>query len=177
LIESVDATFEPHSQLHFNAGGNLAEGETGYAVVVPREPYSLIAQSMGYLREPSTGSVTAVYGSQARRALPCLQSGSYNLYLTMQNWLLVANTTNDQIEATVHLTGPNLQSEKTLVLAPRESVYLPIHDLTQFGARPDTYGLISVTPKDSSLRLFAEVMRVRYRPNGMPDFAAQTPIR
>lgn len=177
LLESVDANLPAHAQQHFNASANLAEGETGYAVVVPREPYSIIAQSMGYLREPATGSVTAVYGSQARRALPCLQSGSYNLYLTMQNWLLVANTTNDSIEATVHLTGPNLQSDKTLVLAPRASVYLPIHDPAQFGAKVNSYGLISVTPKDSSLRLFAEVMRVRFRANGMPDFAAPTPIR
>ncbi|MFN8392503.1 MAG: M64 family metallopeptidase [Bdellovibrionota bacterium] len=177
LLESVDATLQPHAQLHFNAADYLPAGQTGYASIVPREPYSLIAQSMGYLREPVSNGVTAVYGSQARRALPCLQSGSYNLFLNMQDWLLVANTTNDTVTAKIQLTGPTLQSEKALTLAPRASVYLPIHDVSQFGAQKDTYGLIAVTPTDTSIRLFAEVMRVRYRANGTPDFAAPTPVR
>ncbi len=177
LLESLDATLNPHAQLHFNASDYIAVDEIGYASIVPREPYSIIAQSMGYLREPTTGSITAVYGSQARRALPCVQSGSYNLFLSMKNYLLVANTTNNPVEALIQLTGPNLMSEKSLTLAPRASVYLPIHDPAQFGARPDTYGLIAVHARDTSIRLFAEVMRVRYRTNGAPDFAAPTPVR
>jgi hypothetical protein len=132
---------------------------------------------MGYLREQATGSVTSVYGSQARRAVPCVQSGAYNLYLNMQNWLLVANTTNDTIKAVVKFTGPNLASQKSLTLAPRASVYLPIHGNTEIGAKADTYGLIAVYPEDSSLRLFSEVMRLKYKADGSPDFSMPVPVR
>jgi hypothetical protein len=177
LLESADAYIPGNAQIHFNASAQLASGETGYAVVVPSTPYSIVAQSMGYLREQATGSVTSVYGSQARRAVPCVQSGAYNLYLNMQNWLLVANTTNDTIKAVVKFTGPNLASQKSLTLAPRASVYLPIHGNTEIGAKADTYGLIAVYPEDSSLRLFSEVMRLKYKADGSPDFSMPVPVR
>lgn len=177
MLESLDASLNPHAQIHFNASNYLGNLESGYVAIVPREPYSIIAQSMGYLREPTSGGITAVYGSQARRALPCVPSGSYNLFLGMQNYLLVGNTTNETVEAIIQLTGPNLMTEKSITLAPRASVSLPIHDPAQFGARANTYGLIAVRGRNTSTRLFAEVMRVRYRTNGAPDFAAPTPVR
>jgi hypothetical protein len=177
LLESADAYIPANAQIHFNASAQLASGETGYAVVVPSTPYSIVAQSMGYLKEQGTGSVTSVYGSQARRAVPCVQSGAYNLYLNMQNWLLVANTTNDTIKAVVKFTGPNLASQKSLTLAPRASVYLPLHGNTEIGAKADTYGLIAVYPEDSSLRLFSEVMRLKYKADGSPDFSMPVPVR
>lgn len=177
LLESADAYIPANAQIHFNASVQLASGDTGYAVVVPSTPYSIVAQSMGYLKEQGTGSVTSVYGSQARRAVPCVQSGAYNLYLNMQNWLLVANTTNDTIKAVVKFTGPNLASQKSLTLAPRASVYLPIHGNTEIGAKTDTYGLIAVYPEDSSLRLFSEVMRLKYKADGSPDFSMPVPVR
>ncbi len=177
LLESADALIPANAQLHFNATAELPTGATGYASIVPGTPYSITAQSIGYLRETSSGSVTSVYASQARRAVPCVQSGAYNLYLDMQNWLLVANTTNDTLKATVKITGPSLSSNKVITLAPRASVYLPIHANTELGTKPDTYGLIAVYPEDSAVRLFSEVMRLRYKSDGSPDFSMPVPVR
>ena len=177
LLESVDAQIEPNAQRHFNASASLPTGETGYAVVVPYEPFSIVAQSMGYLKEPGSGSITSVYGSQARRALPCAQSGSYNLFLNMQNWLLVSNTTNDPVDATLLFSGPNSATEKSIVLPPRASTYIQIHQNAELKTSPNTYGLIAVYPKDPSIRLFSEVLRLRYRANGNPDFSMPIPVR
>lgn len=177
LLESVDAQLNANSQMHFEASRRLPSNEVGYAVVVPYEPFSIVAQSMGYLREKVGGSVTAVYGTQSRRIVPCMQAGSYNLYLNMQNWLLVANPTNDTVQATVSFSTSSSQSEKTIVLTPKSAMHIPIHDNAELKTKPDTYGLISVYPKDSSVRLFSEVLRLRHRANGNPDFAMSVPIR
>ena len=177
LLESVDARIAPNAQIHFNASAALPTGDNGYAVVVPFEPFSIVAQSMGYLRESATGSVTAVYGSQGRRVVPCAQSGSYNLFLNMQNWLVVANPTNSTVEATVLFAGPTSSAEKAIVLAPRALVTIPIHGNAELKTQPDTYGLVTVYPKDPSLRLYSEVLRLRYRANGNPDFAVPVPVR
>lgn len=177
LIESIDATLEPHAQVHLDAASYLPPDDTGYAEIIPREPYSVIAQSMGYLRERTSGSVRSIYGAQARRALPCYVSGSYNLFLNMQNWLTLANPSNESITATLLLTGPNINSEKTYQLGPRASVHLPLHDPAAFGLRADTYGQIIVKGNATNTRLFAEVMRLRYRNDGLPDFATIIPVR
>ncbi len=177
LLESVDARIAPNAQLHFNATEALSAGDIGYATVVPFEPFSIIATSMGYLREAATGSVTSIYGSQARRAMPCAQSGSYNLYLGMENWLLVANSTNNTVEAKVVFSGPNTVAEKVLLLSPRSSSYIQIHGNAELKTAPDTYGLIAVYPKDPTVRLFSEVIRVKYRANGNPDFSMPVPVR
>ena len=132
---------------------------------------------MGYLREAATGSVTSIYGSQARRALPCAQSGSYNLYLGMENWLLVANSTNNTVEAKLVFSGPNTIAEKVILLTPRSSSYIQIHGNAELKTTPDTYGLIGVYPKDPTVRLFSEVIRVKYRANGNPDFSMPVPVR
>jgi len=177
ILESIDAVIKPNSQLHFNASTALPVASSGFAVVVPFEPYSIVAQSMGYMKEPNTGSITSVYGSQARRALPCAQSGSYNLFLGMENWLLVANTTNVSVEATVLFSGPNSVAEKSIVLTPKGTTLIQIHDNPSLKTTPDSYGLISVYPKDSSVRLFSEVLRLRYKANGNPDFSVPVPVR
>lgn len=177
LLESVDANIAANAQMHFNASAQLPAGATGYASVVPVTPYSIVAQSMGYLRNTTSGSVTSVYGSQARRAVPCVQSGAYNLYLDMQNWLLVANPTNSSINAVVKFTGPSLASVKALTLAAKSSVYIPLHGNTEIGTKPNTYGLIAVYPEDPSQRLFSEVMRLKYKADGSPDFSMPVPVR
>jgi hypothetical protein len=177
ILESLDAFINPNAQLHFNASERLPEGGTGFAMIIPKEPRSIIAQSMGYLREAASGSVTSVYGAQARRAVPCVQSGSYNLFLQMENWLLVGNPTNNFVEASINLTGPDMLTQKNILLAPKSSRFLPIHDAFEFNTQNDTYGLLAVYPADSSVRLFAQVMRVRFRSDGTPDFSAPLPVR
>lgn len=177
LLESVDAFLDANSQLHFEASRRLPANEVGYAVVVPFEPFSIVAQSMGYLRDRSAGSVTAVYGTQSRRIVPCMQAGSYNLYLNMQNYVLVANPTNDIVEATVSFSTPTSIVEKNITLMPKAATQIPVHGNQELRTKPDTYGLISVYPKDPSIRLFSEVLRLRYRANGNPDFAMSVPIR
>ncbi|HMO16454.1 MAG TPA: Ig-like domain-containing protein [Oligoflexia bacterium] len=177
VLESVEALIPANAQLHFHASSHLQEGGSGFAMIVPREHFSLVAQSMGYLRESQGGSVTSVYGSQARRAVPCVQTGSYNLYLGMQNWLLVGNPTNEVVQATLRLTGPSMITDKVISLSPKSSQLIPIHDNATYNTAPDTYGLLAVYPKVESVRLFTEVIRVRYRADGTPDFSVPIPVR
>jgi len=177
ILESVDAMIPANAQMHFNASERLPENGTGFAMIIPRVQRSIIAQSMGYLREVSSGSVTSVYGAQARRAVPCVQSGSYNLFLGMENWLLLGNPTNETVETLLKLTGPGMDQEKTILLPPKSSQFLPIHDGTQYGTSSDTYGLLAIYPKDPSVRLFAQVLRLRFRADNSTDFSAPLPVR
>ena len=177
LIESVDLTLPPHAQQHFDAASYLAPGDTGYAAVAPGIPFSLIANSMGYMRNSANGSITAIYGSQARRDGLCAVAGSYNLFLNMENYLTVANPQTSQIQVTVSIHGPNLALDKTYSVPARGSLYLPLHDATQFKTAANTYGLVTVRANTADARIYSDLLRVRKLANGLIDFAAPIPLR
>lgn len=177
VLESLNAIIPANAQMHFNASASLKVGGSGFAMIVPQTPRSIIAQSMGYLREEVSGSVTSVYGAQARRAIPCVQSGSYNLFLGMENWLLVGNPTNEFVSAKLRLSGPGNITEKTLILSPKSSKLLPIHNSIEFSTRKDTYGLLALYPDEPSIRLFSQMMRVRFKDPKTPDFSVPLPVR
>jgi hypothetical protein len=176
LLEAVDVVLAAHAQEHIDAARFVGAGNVGYAVVIPKTPNSLVAQSMVYYRDAATGSITSLYGSQARRAYPCSVAGSYNLFLNMENYLSVANPSDEDVSISVLLTGPNLREEKKFSVPARKSLNLEIHNPELFSPAEDSYGLVSVKTNGSG-RIFAELIRVRWREDGVADFAVPTAVR
>ena len=176
LVESMDAVLPPHGQYHFDAASYLNIGETGYAMVMPAKERSLIAQSMVYYRNPANGSITALYGSQARTGTNCTLSGSYNLFLNMENWLTVANTADTTVQATIKISSDAVYTERTFEVPARGSLNLPLHDAQLFNLPPNSYGLVAVTGGDGVSLLFGELLRARFLPGTVADFAVPTTV-
>ena len=176
LLESVDAVLPPYAQQHFDAASFLAPGQTGYAEVIPSTPRSVVAQSMVYFRDPQNGSITAMYGSQARRPGKCAQTGSYNLFLDMENYIPVVNTSHDPVNVTLVLNGPEHTAERVITLAPRSFERLALHDPELLNTSPNTYGQVKIYGNDQ-VHIFSQILRLRFRDDGLIDFAVPTPVR
>lgn len=175
LLDQQQQVFPPFGQHHFNATRLLQAGESGIAVVSSSAPNSLISQSMFYFRNAYTGSIDAMYGSQAREALSRVVFGSYNLFLDMENWLKVVNTSASEKQIQILVHSQDTTSETLLDLAPHGSAILPIHDTAQFHTAADTYGTIEARITDGAY-IFAELLRIRPYQDKI-DFAAPTVVR
>lgn len=177
LLDSLDAVLPPNSQHHIDAASFLASGEVGYALVKPNIPKSIIAQSMFYFRDLGTGSVTSLYGSQARPLSGCSQTGSYNLFLGMENWLTVSNSSDTIEEVSVALSGGSVNSLNTFSIPARGAITLPLHDLTTFEAPTNSYGLVRVKGSSSNAEIFSEILRLSKTSNGEVDFSVPISVR
>jgi len=175
LLAQKKLVFSPHAQRHFNASELLGEHSYGIAEITSSLPGAAIAQSMFYFRDPQTGRLDAMYGSQAREALTRAVFGSYNLFLGMENWLKLVNSSDTpaQVQVLVHNAGNS--RENIVQLAGHGSKVLALHDTTQFGTRPDTYGTVEARITEGS-HVFAELVRIRPLGNRI-DFAAPTEVR
>ncbi len=173
-VGNESVTLSPRSQLHFDASARLGPEQTGFARVTPSVKNSLITQSMFYIRDPNTGSIRAMYGSQAKEALAGTFYGSYNRFLGMANWLKVLNPSSGSIAVRVTVDHPAGQTVKDYTLAGRSTMDLGIHENAIFGTVPDTYGVLTV---QSSSPLVSELLRVHYEPNtAVVDFLAPFPL-
>jgi hypothetical protein len=177
LLESVDSILAPHAQVHFDAAAILPGQDVGYAMVKPNIPKSIIAQSMFYFRDQLSGSVTSLYGSQGRPIAGCAQTGSYNLFLGMENWLTVANSSDRPLQVSVAMNGAQVDSSTVFEIPARGAVTLPLHDIQVFGAPSDSYGLVSVQSARSDAKVFTEVLRLRKDGEGLVDFSVPIAVR
>ncbi|MCB0324954.1 MAG: hypothetical protein KDD69_15330 [Bdellovibrionales bacterium] len=177
LLESIDATLAPNSQTHIDAAALLPPGEVGYAMVKPEAPKSIIAQSMVYFRDLASGSVTSLYGSQARPLSSCAQSGSFNLFLGMENWLTVANASLEPLDVVVSLSGATVSSNTPYTIPAQGALSLPLHDGGVFGTTPNTYGLVTIRGGKPGIGFFGEVLRLGKDAEGRVDFSAPTAVR
>ena len=176
LIESVDALLPANGQSHYNASALLEVGQVGFVSIEPTVANSVLAQSMYYFKE-ANGSVTAIYGSQARKGSRCQQSGSYNLFLGMENWLNVANTSHKEIEVKVTVNSSSGAIERLITIPARGTASLAIHNVNDFGAMPDTYGTLSVeNTSGASTQIISELVRMRVLGEDV-DFATPTAVR
>ena len=177
LLNTLNVQLAAHAQQHFNAGALLASGASGSVRVTPSIPNSVIGQSMFYFRDPTNGSITAMYGSSLRQTFGDKIYGSYNLYLSMNNWMKLTNTrdTNTEVTLTVYRTGasPNV---RVIDLSANQGIDLGLHEFSNYGTKADSYGLIQIeTPQSGAV--FSELLRLRSLPNGLIDFAAPTAVR
>ena len=97
LADTQQLELSAYEQRHFNASTKLSAGEAGHVVITPNTPNSVIAQSMFYFRDDA-GSISAMYGSQARQASSRMVFGSYNRFLAMNNWLRISNASANEVE-------------------------------------------------------------------------------
>ena len=160
----------PHAQYHLKASDYLEDGAGGIAVVQPTVSNSVIAQSMFYHRN-SSGSITRMFGTQSMSPSSYNVFGSFNLYLQMKNYLRVSNPSDQVVEYRVTVNGPTVSSELEYVLQPGATTYLELHDSETFHTSPDSYGVVVVTAKDSSVKLASELVRMQ------ESFAVTTVVR
>jgi hypothetical protein len=130
---------------------------------------------MYYFRDASTGSVQAMYGVQAHEAMGTNIVGSYNLYLGMENWLKISNTSSSPQSVTIVTTGPSGIAEQSFVISAHASLDIPLHQNIAYSCCPDSYGSVVVS-SDSANALVSELVRARPAYNGL-DFVMPTLVR
>lgn len=168
-------TLPPFAQRHFYATAYLPSGQIGSARITPDTSNSIIAQSMFYFRN-STGSMLSMYGSQARESIGTDLNGSYNLYLNMDNWLKISNTTNSSVTVTVTVNNPSDSGgSRTFTLGAFQSNNIALHSDQTLNALVDSYGFVEVSASRSN-SIMSELLR-RKTASGLTDFAAPTAVR
>ena len=165
------------AQQHIDITGILGSGVIGHAIIDVGAGGKAVGQSMFYFRNPTNGSVSTMYGSQVRLASANQVSGSYNLFLGMENYFRLTNTTADTIAvpfavSSIFSSGGNFSQN----LGPGQSVEIELHDNAAYGTVPDSYGALTVSPP-SGKALITEVVRVKRETNGLLQFAAPTDLQ
>ena len=172
-VASQHVSLPPYAQSHLYVNGALPAGSTGTARITPAAG-SVIAQSMFYFVHPQRGALTSAYGSSAREGSAFELHNSYNLFLGMQNWLKLMNTTAETQTVTVRLTLPSgTETRTSRSLAPYGALDLGLHELQNYGMRADTYGTATVEAAESGA-VFSELLRLAPAADGSVGFAAST---
>lgn len=174
LLSTEFVALNAREQRHFDASRLLGANRTGFALVLPSARNSIIAQSMVYVREPVSGSILAMYGSQAVESRTGSFFTSYNRFLGMANWLKVINPTNSALNATIRVHHQAGFTDRPISLGANSSADIAIHDETSFPTLADTYGIVEV---QTTGQLTAEMLRVHTEPmNGRVDFLTPLPL-
>lgn len=165
-------------QKHLNVSELLGMDESGVCTITPSARNSIIAQSMYYFRDSSSGSMLAMYGSQARESLGIGLYGSYNLFLGMNSTLRVMNPTEKNVSFLMEVFGYNgTLSKKNVIVPALGSVDLYLHDTRLYGTQADTYGVVTLSNRVAG-DILAEVLRTRGIPGtSQLDFRAPTEVR
>lgn len=177
VLATRSETLASYSQQHFNAAEILGANAIGHATVRAGQGSSVVAESMFYY--PSwSGTIVSMYGSQARESSASQVVGSFNLFLNMENYLKLINTSGStaNIDVTISsLFSPG--SSRTVTLAPYASTDLALHDTQNFGTAPNTYGAVIVAPQGGATAL-SEIVRLRYSPSsGELEYVAPTNVQ
>ena len=160
-----------HAQQHFNAGALLPAGASGAARIRSEREGAIAAQSMFYFYG-AAGSVQAMYGSQAASPANGQLAGSWNLFLGMNNWLRIFNTTAEAVEVTLTVYNNGLSRTSTFPLAGHSGTDLGLHETSTYGTSTDMYGMVDVEGSGLS----AELLRIKPMIGGV-DFAMPTKVR
>ena len=164
-----------NGQVHLNASALLESGEIGIATIEPESRNSIIAQSMFYHRDPISGAVSAMYGKHAFESMGQTLVGSYNLYLGMENWLRLTNTTGSEIEVRLSVNRSDGSVYQSFNIPAYGSTNLAIHDNSSYGTVLESYGVV-IAQSSVKSSLVAELLRVRYQ-GPFLDFATPTQLR
>ncbi len=174
-VGSSRTVMPANSQAHFQASRLLAPGRSGSVIIRASRPNSLIAQSMYYFRDAQSGSVVAMYGSQANEILGRAIFGSYNLFLGMQNWLTIGNNSNSAAQIQIIVNHANGSTEETISLEAYGSQIVPIHDASRFNTTSESYGTVELRATEGA-NVWGQILRLK--PNGHSyDYAAPTLMR
>ncbi|MCB0347012.1 MAG: hypothetical protein KDD66_17970, partial [Bdellovibrionales bacterium] len=161
----------PGAQYHVDASALLSPGMSGAAKIVSSTTDGLIAQSMFYFRN-SAGSIEGMYGSQSISANSGVKTSSWNLFLNMQNWLRVFNTTNTAQSVTVTTFLNGASAQHTVSLPPKTGTDIGLHN-APFNTTPNSFGLMTV----SGNGLSTEMLRLKNTGSGGVDFIFPLAVR
>lgn len=174
-VGSSRTVLPANSQAHYQASRLLAPGRSGSVIIRASRPNSLIAQSMYYFRDSSSGSIVAMYGSQANEILGRAIFGSYNLFLGMQNWLTIGNNSSSPAQIQIIVNHSGGSTEETINLEAYGSQIVPVHNTTRFNTSAESYGTVELRSTEGS-NVWGQILRLK--PNGSSyDFAAPTLMR
>ncbi|HQH27359.1 MAG TPA: hypothetical protein PLP17_08190 [Oligoflexia bacterium] len=175
-IRVEELTLKPHEQRHLPASQILEEAgeKEGTVVIRTRAASPVIAQSMFYYRNEK-GSISTMFGLQAREALGELSSGSYNLFLGMENRLRIANTSDAAVDVAVQVSGAQNSAGLGLTIPARGCAIIPIAQDHFAAATQESYGLVTVESSAPNA-LISELLRVR-KIGARVDFISATALR
>ena len=170
-VWTEDMYLNGHEQRHIHASTRVTDGKSGAAKITAASGAKIIAQSMFYFRN-IFGGIEAMYGSQARTADAGMKYGSYNLFLNMNNWLRVFNTTDQGQDIQVDVINAAGQlNRRILSLCAHCGRDLGLHETSEYGTAVDSYGAVNVLGEAS-----VELLRLRPTSTGGIDFAMPTPV-
>lgn len=178
-VSTQNLKLNSHAQTHLNAASYLSDGESGSVIVTSEHLNSIVAQSMFYFRN-TTGGISAMYGTQAKESLGNNLTASYNLFLGMNNWLKLSNTSNSDINILIKVQSASfntseLNTEYEVTILAHSSIDVALHDSRELKVEPNSYGSISLTTQTSN-SIIAELIRTRSISDEL-DFAMPTLVR
>lgn len=193
-----EVLLNPRAQQHINVNEFLGNAMTGHAVLSKMTRIEndnslgyeavVIAQSMHYFRN-AEGGIDSIYGAEA---LPLSQSyrtrsGSYNLFLGMNNWVKIFNREKYPAEfhVAVFRSGAKFPMHHPVTVPANGSIDVPVHNSQIFFTQANTYGVVQVIPTgwltESGKGFFgdfepfaysAQLLRVRMADANTVDFVA-----
>jgi hypothetical protein len=165
----------PFSQTHIAIDDTvLFENERGFASISPSGSHSIVAQSMSYYRD-STGSIQGMFGITSRQALGNTFTGSFNLYLGMDNWVALSNTSSSALSVNLISSSSGGSGATAVSIPALGSKSINVKATAALLANADTYGSLRVVPERSNA-LSADLLRIRPEGTGV-DFAFPTEVR
>ncbi len=174
LMHSQTLQLPARSQSHINVNSFLGDGERGVATLVSLSGKPMIAESMFYFRG-ADGSITSMYGSQSEAPDTDSGTGSFNLFLGMENYLKISNPNNAAASVDVTVSSAfSAGSSYTLSLPKFSSVELSLHDTATYGTSTNSYGTVTVEPASASTGLIHEVLRLKHDTANEIQFTAPT---
>ena len=175
-VDTVTRSLPGNSQEHFHVNSRIGDSQVGFAEIIPGASNSILAQSMVYVHDSVTGSIQAMYGSQAREALGSSLSGSFNLYLNMLNWLKIINLGSQAKNVSVRVENASTTVTRTYSVAAKSSVDVGLHEMATFGTSPNTLGAIKVSASGSP-KILSELLRLRPDGSGGVEYLFPTQVR
>ncbi len=147
--DSAIVTLPAYAQTHF-AFNDFTLG----SVLIEPDSQVLVGSAVYYYG--NSHGISAAEYNPGSEALGSELSGSFNVYLGMQNWLRLFNTSSDTLSVTLStLDDANNTITQAYSLAPHGRQDVALNDIVG----QDRYGLLTLTT-DSAGHLAAGVLRV-----------------
>ncbi len=163
-----------YAQYHLDVGSILGSSGVGQVLVSASASNSIVMQSMFYHRD-TAGGILAMHGSSFSEPLVNPHYGSYNLFLGMQNWLRVFNSTGSTQAVTLVTDNGTTTTTLNYSMPAYQTLNLPLHEYSTYGTATDSYGRIQLSTTAGS-GIFAELLRLRPYAS-QTDFTMPTLVR
>jgi hypothetical protein len=171
LINASSFQLSSRAQAHININEIIPSSSVGHVKVSTSPANSLIAQSMFYFYS-NTGRIASMYGSEGKTLGFETQTGSYNLYLNMANYLKISNISTINQIINIRIQNHDGFRNISLTVISKSSLDLPLHH-SSFGTSSNTYGLVKIEGQG----LLTEILRVKTNSHGEFDFIFPTSLR